>query len=212
VTTYEVTWNGQPIGAERVRRTINARGIEHWDGQWVYREGFVEEHSSFSRTTAPDGQTMVIDAGDGDRHGRVEVSLRQGVVDAKGRTPFGQDVDVSENAAEGEQLGPGILPDACAFAPRLADLAPGGSIEIVLRTAEIAEVFELPTTRVRLERDEDASRAFGGDRVPVRVFRITLVTGPWTTRGTLTLDAGDLAPMTIELVFPQGHKVFRRMP
>ena len=40
------------------------------------------------------------------------------------------------------------------------------------------------------------------------VYRLRLTTGAWVTRGTLTL--ADERPVTLELVFPQGHKVFRR--
>ncbi len=209
--SFEVTWNGQPIGAERVRRTALEGGGEQWEGQWVYREGFAEERCSFVRTVGTDGQVMVIDAADGDRTGRVRAELGKGEVRATGHTPFGQDVDAREPAAAGEQLGPGILPDACAFAPTLADLAVGQKTEVVLRTVEIAETFELPVTRVTVERAEDGSRALRGGRVPVRIYRIRSVTGAWTTRGTLTLSADDGAPATIELVYPQGQKLFRRV-
>ena len=63
---------------------------------------------------------------------------------------------------------------------------------------------------MNLIREEDSYRRILGARVPVRAFALELTTNGFTTRGTLTLDA-EFRPATIELIFPLGHKIFRRV-
>lgn len=83
-------------------------------------------------------------------------------------------------------------------------------MSVELHTPEFEEVFEVSRTSVAITRIADRLQEIAGRHVQVRAFSLRMTTGPYTTPATLTVDA-DGIPVTLELIFQQGRKIFRRV-
>ncbi|MEM7204712.1 MAG: amidohydrolase family protein [Planctomycetota bacterium] len=210
---YVVTWNDQPIGAERfaLRRAGSVPVALH--AQWAMqgRAGITRVAGQCLPGRHPRLYLEVRGAGPvraGPVRGRLRVTTDADHLRAHG-VLGGNPIEAIEPAGSDVQLATGILAHAMLLAPSLADLTVGEARTIDLRTPEVEGVFELSRVLLRVERRRDSTRRLLREAVPVRVLALRLDLGGHQTRGTLTLDRQHL-PVTLELVFPQGHKVFRR--
>jgi hypothetical protein len=207
---YEVLWNRTQIGADRFAVSGDEIGLEIRHAQSVLKDQFEEKRISSTRTVDGASQSIEVTVWSGSRQGTVSATHDGKTLELGGTLPSGGAVSLREPMAIDAYLGTGILPHALTFAPRLMALPIGGELQLEVRTPEFEEVFEVSRTEVGVTRSDDTFAEVAGQHIRVRAFSLTLTTGQYSTPATLTIDE-DGVPVTLDLVFQQGHKVFRRV-